>query len=107
VDVSPSRKCNRINRKLAERVGFEPACKRKLKDLQRTGSDLEQGKFTVIKGAGFQGVSGRSHDRSRRLFPSEAYLVSEDLAGEEEFSRIFSISSAVGPWMRSVVLCPE
>ena len=39
--------------KTGGRVGFEPAGKRKLKDLQRTGSDLEQRKFMKNHKTGF------------------------------------------------------
>jgi hypothetical protein len=47
-----------ILNKLAERVGFEPAGKRKLKDLQRTGSDLKQRKFMKNHKTGFRGFQG-------------------------------------------------
>ena len=45
---------------MAERVGFEPACKRKLKDLQRTGSDLKQRKSVKNHWTGFKRVSSFS-----------------------------------------------
>jgi len=38
-----------------ERVGFESACKRKTKDLQRTGSDLRHCKCMKNQRAGFRG----------------------------------------------------
>lgn len=44
-----------FSRDMAERVGFEPAGRRKLKELQRTGSDLKQCKFMKNHRTGFRG----------------------------------------------------
>jgi hypothetical protein len=55
----------------AGRVGFEPARKRKLKDLQRTGSDLKQRKFMKNHRSGFRGfqrVSATDPLPSGRLY---------------------------------------
>jgi hypothetical protein len=47
MDVSRSRKCNRINRNMAERVGFEFTRKRSFNNIERTAGGVKQWKAVL------------------------------------------------------------
>jgi hypothetical protein len=54
VDVSPSRKSININKKLAERVGFEFTRKRSFNNIENTAGTVTQWKAVVSSANGSQ-----------------------------------------------------